>query len=213
MAVFLLLVLVIQVRVISQPACNVSATALCNDIGSGSEFIMTTASNQDFSFDSMAEYLGGITHSGGSNLKIIVSEFAATCRWQLHANIDNNAWPVNTEWELVAAYPLASGTNPTIDLLQLRVHNECSSALDPVEVYSTIANTGATFAIVEQPAATNNAPGAATCLTQDNVNLAGSYLVDYGQFHYVIDYRIIPTLGLKAGFYQVVVRYCLTEGP
>ena len=198
----------------AQPACNASTTLNCNDDGAGTDFLMSTATNQVFTFDSFGMFMGGITRSGATNLKLTITESAMAtddCRWQLHANVDNNGWAFNNEWELLTAYA-ATGTAAPLDMLQLKVRNECNTPLPGVQVFSSIATTAGTFPIVENAAGTSNEPGTCSGL---NVNRPGSYLdiTNYGEYHFAIDYRVIPVLGMQPGVYEVTVRYCLSEGP
>lgn len=194
------------------PNCTLSPTVRCNPVGGGSVYLMTSSNggstgSADFTFDTMGKYLTGITQSGVTTLKLTVTELAAPCRWQLHANIDNGGVAPNTEWELVTPYSAAGPPHALINLLQLRIRNECNTSLSGTG-FVNIANTGANIDIVESPGV-SIAPGACTGV---NVNRPGSYLTNYGEFSFTVDYRIVfPALVYRPGVYQVTVRYCLTE--
>ncbi|MBN8703576.1 MAG: hypothetical protein J0M08_10955 [Bacteroidetes bacterium] len=194
----------------AQPACVVSPTSFCNPVGGGSVYLMSTSSNVDLTFDSFGKFVGGITQSGGTVLKLAITEAAAPCRWQLHANVDNGGGltPV-TEWELITPYGAAGPPHPTVDLLDMRIRNQCNTSLSGTS-FVDIPNINQTIDIVENPGA-DVLPGAGTCALNQNVNTEGTYLTDYGQYAFTVDYRVLPTLTLRPGIYQLTVRYCLTE--
>lgn len=205
-AVMLCVLLFLSSKSFSQaPNCVVSPTSNCNAVGSGSVYLMSTSTNLVFTFDTFGKFLSGVTENGGTTLKLVVTEALAPCRWQLHVNIDNGGLAPINEWEQLATYGSPGATNPSVNLLQIRARNECNTSLTGNNFF-TVANTGVTTPIIQNPGVTQ---AAGTCLP--NINGPGSYLTNYAEYHFTMDYRIIPTLNLRPGMYQLNVRYCLTE--
>lgn len=190
----------------AQPACNISPTTNCDPIGSGSVFLMSSATNVDMTFDTFGKYLSGITVNGASLLRLVVTEAVAPCRWQLHVNIDNGGIAPITEWEPLVAYGAVGPPHPTVDLLQVRVRNACNTSLSGNN-FVTVPNINTAIDIVDSPGISNASGGCAGI----NVNSPGSYLTNYGEYSFVLDYRVIPTFAFRPGIYQLTVRYCLTE--
>ena len=131
------------------------------------------------------------------------------CSWSLIMTISNNpgGGTAVTEWEELAQYGGGLGLNPTIDILQVRVRNSCTTS--PIDgVYQTFTNSGDIINIIEPMLPVTPA---GTCL--DNVNGAGSYLMNYDEFNFDIDVRVIPSFSFNPGLYQLNVNFRLEENP
>jgi hypothetical protein len=162
--------------------------------------------NHDFIFDSFSKYINGITVSGATQLRLTVVPNNASCKWKLRVYVDNNpsaATPVN-QWETLSNYG-GSGNPPLIDLLEVKIYNGCNTPINS-GVFQTFTPVNGSFIdiikdIVIVPA------GSCT----SNVNGAGSYLTNYKEYSFMIDYRIKPGLVYIAGGYQLSLRFCLVE--
>ena len=191
----------------AQPCVN-PATSNCSDAITGtSEFIMSTPGNIDFVFDDMREYITGITQSGKTQLRLRVDEsVVGSCQWRLIMYIDNNAYIPNNEWEPLVTYS-ASGNNPELDLIEVKVYNGCGTPLNS-GVFQVFANNVQYDLLEIIPNGPRILP--APC-DGSQVNGPGNYLTDYNEFSFTIDYRIIPGYFLRSGAYQIKIHFCLVE--
>jgi len=159
-----------------------------------------------FTFQEMSQYYGGITFSGSNILRLKVEPITIDCKWSLKMIIENNPsapTPAN-EWETLYSYG-ADANPPPISLLEVRVSNGCSTPIAN-GVYQNFPGTNGSEIILIDDIVINPA---GSCVT--NVNGAGSYLTNYNEFTFTIDYRITPGLSYSAGIYQLAVRFCLVE--
>lgn len=186
---------------------------LCNitDLVPPSAYIMEPdPSNVNFIFDSFGEYLSGITYNGATNLKLDITESTGPCRWRLHTHMVNLAVGCDASWDLLTAYGPPTGALPTMPLLQVRMRNECNTPI-PGNAFFTLATDCDDELIINSAAEiTPTNPG---CTGGGNVNTEGSFLVNYDEYHFNIDYRVVPGFTLRPGLYQLTVRFCLSEGP
>lgn len=172
---------------------------------------MPSLANVDFTFDSFAKYIGGITQNGATIIRVNVSNSVnldPDCRWALSVIVDNNpsaGTPAN-EWESLVNYT-SSGTPPQIDMLEIRVRNACNTSLTGNGFVNLLNNHGDFFNIIDF----NNSVTipAGSCIT--NVNGPGSYLTHYNEYNFTIDYRITPGLTLRSGIYQISIKFLLIE--
>ncbi|MBI2270835.1 MAG: hypothetical protein HYU69_10845 [Bacteroidetes bacterium] len=167
---------------------------------------MTTTANIDFTFDNMAKYLGGITQNGATVLKLVVNTNpagVAVCRWNMEIHIETFGGTPATEWELLTPYGFDVLPHAPLNLLQIRTRNECNTPV--FSTFQSIAdNSLSSIPIINLTGATN-----AGCVP--NVNAPGSFLTNYSQYHFTMDYRVLPPTTLQPGIYQVLVHYCLFE--
>lgn len=184
--------------------CGPPATANCQGIPF-SELIRSTPGNIDFTFDNFSKYNGGVTISGATLLRLKVLGNNASCKWVLRMYIDNNGAPTPAnEWETSLPYS-TSGDKPTLDLIQVKIYNGCNTPINSGVYQNFAPATGAFIDIINDVAL--NVAG--SCTT--NVNGAGSYLTNYNEFSFTVDYRIVPGLTYAAGMYTLNIRFCLVE--
>lgn len=191
--------------------CSSPTTANCFDVTSGnSRFILDGKTNYDFTFDELTEYARGITYVGQTTLKLTVGEqTAGACKWKLVMYIDNNNTLPANEWEPLVYYG-NSGTNPQLNLIQVAVYNGCGTPIAN-GVYQIFAgNTNCDQIDIIPALPVQNLPGACN---GTQVNGPGSYLTNYNEFIFHIDFRIIPGFQLRPGSYQIRIRFCLVEVP
>jgi hypothetical protein len=188
--------------------CGPPVTANCQGIPA-SGLTLSTPGNVNFVFDSFDKIKAGITISGSTILRLKVTPNNAACKWALRVFIDNNpgGGTPASEWEKLSIYGSAIGNKPKLNLLQVRVYNGCNTPINS-GVYQTFAAADGSFIdIVDGLALTP----AGSCTT--NVNGAGSYLTNYNEYNFTIDYRLIPGMVMTPGYYQVSLRFCLVEQP
>lgn len=169
---------------------------------------MTTSNNVSFVFDEMREYIAGITQSGSTTLRLKVDEtVVGDCKWKLIMYIDNNGTlPVNN-WETLISYG-SSGNIPELDLIEVKVYNGCGTPLQSgiYQIFTNNLNHDILEIIPESVPRVMPAP-----CDGSQVNGPGSYLTDYNEFTFNIDYRIKPGYLLRSGAYEINIRFCLTE--
>jgi len=189
----------------SYSQCGPPPAANCQAIPV-SELIRSTPANETFTFDTFSKYNGGMTISGSTLLRLRVLPNNASCKWILRVYIENNggATPAN-EWEMLNTYG-SSGVPPTIDLLDFKVYNSAGTPFSSGVFQNFVpATTGSFIDIINDPIVINPAG------LGGMVNGAGSYLTNYDEFSFTIDYRIVPGLAYTPGMYQLILKFCLVE--
>lgn len=175
--------------------------------------ILPAASEQvDFVFDSFSKYIGGITFHGVANVNIKVDDQAPPnpdCKWMLIMSVENNSTggTAADEWEQLASYGTSSSSQAKIEILEVRVTNGCFTS--PINgIYQSFTQSGDFIDIIEN---TGIRIDAGSCTT--NVNGPGNYLLNYDEFHFQIDFRIVPGFDFDPGIYQLQIKFELTEVP
>jgi hypothetical protein len=170
---------------------------------------VSSSANVDFSFDTFGEYMAGITQNGSTKLKVAVSNSLnnnPSCRWNLVILVENaSATTAPTEWEQLQSNS-TSGTAPQIDMLQLRIRNNCNTSLTGNQFFNVPTTTGTPIIVISNNGITTPA---GSCTT--NVNGPGNSITNYNEYSFDIDYRIVPTNGVRSGVFQLKVKYLLTE--
>ncbi len=170
---------------------------------------VSSNANIDFSFDTFGEYMAGITQNGSTKLKVAVSNSLnnnPSCRWSLVILVENaSAATAPTDWEQLQSNS-TSGTAPQIDMLQLRIRNNCNTSLTGNQFFNVPTTTGTPIIVISNNGITTPA---GSCTT--NVNGPGNATNNYNEYSFDIDYRIVPTNGVRSGIFQLKVKYLLTE--
>ena len=168
--------------------------------------ISPVPNNVDFSFDNITKYNGGITISGATTLKLKITALNASCKWKLLMYLDNS--PASGDiWEKLPGDYGKSGSTPPVSLIQVRVYNTCGTPINN-NAFQTFANITTVLPIIYDLGLIH--PG--NC-NGSHVNTAGSYLNDFGEYTFFVDYRIQPSLhsGFKPGIYDLKIKFCLVE--
>lgn len=191
--------------------CPNPITNNCSDAVAGtSRFYLDGRQNIDFTFDDMNKYVRGITFSGSTQLRLKIDEInPGMCKWKLVMIVENNGHLPNNEWEPLVYYG-GSGSIPNLNLIEVSVWNGCGTALYN-GVFRTFFNNvnNDTLSIIPD-LAVRNLPGPCD---GTHINGPGSYLTNYNEFSFNIDYRIKPGFALRPGSYQIRIRFCLVEIP
>jgi hypothetical protein len=165
--------------------------------------------NLDFTYDTFGKYLSGITQNGVTRLKITVSNSInhnPDCRWNLVAYIDNgNGTTPNDEWESVYSQS-SSGSEPKVELLQLRIKNKCNTSLMGDQFFDVPLIVGQPILIISNTGIT---VPAGSCTS--NVNGPGNANANYDEYTFDVDYRLMPGVGLRSGVYQLRLKFVLIE--
>ena len=178
-----------------------------------SKISLVTPTNLEMVFDSFSEYNGGITLNGSSIVRLKVFSNLlppSPCKWKLSMIVSNGVWPAPSEFEQLAIYGGgASGVNPKLDILQIKVTNGCGTAKNNGTWQNFNPLTGSIIDIINNPAVLPVPAG--TCLAGTETNGAGSYLTNYNEYSFTIDYRLIPGLIYTPGRYELSIKFCIVE--
>ena len=174
------------------------------------DFVPNTAMTADFTFDSFGKYVGGVTINNVGQLRISVQDKVvpdAACKWFLTMEVFNNpgAGTPATEWETLTTYGTGALPEPTIDIFEIRIRNNCQTS--PIDgTFQTFTNHADVLDIIADLLPRNDA---GNCNL--NVNGPGDYLTDYGEFTFIIDIRIQPNYDFRPGIYELMVTFDLEE--
>jgi hypothetical protein len=196
--------------------CGTTLTFNCDPNHANSAIIMDTQPNKEFYFDSFGEYVGGLTLNGSTILKVKVASNPSppsTCQWKLVMIVSNGGslvTPTASEWETLVSYGSGSTSNkPTLDQLFVRVSNGCGTPQNSGVWQQFNPADGDVIPIID-PNALSPAGASTACGTETNG--VGTYLgVDYNEYTFTIDYRIIPNVGFTPGRYELSIKFCLVE--
>ena len=187
--------------------CNfITAQVHCGSVS----IVPNSSVNQIVVFDDTTKYIGGITINSVTKLRVKVEDKTIVdplCSWNLKMFIENNSGagtPID-EWEEITNYGNGAGKNPTIDLLQVRVRNSCSTS--PAD--NTFRNFNDANDILDIITDMLPITNAGSCTL--NVNGPGSYLTNYDEFNFDIDIRLRPGARFNPGIYNLNIRFRLEE--
>ena len=166
--------------------------------------------NASMPFDDFSKYIGGYVINNVAKIKVRVDDKLVVdplCSWNLVMIIDNNpaaGTPAN-EWEELNLYGTGLGINPTLDMLEIRVRNNCATS--PINgVFTTFTNHMDVIDIITPMLPVTPAGSCAV-----NTNGSGNYLTNYDEFTFVIDIRVKPGYNYNPGIFQLNIRFRLEE--
>ena len=197
--------------------CDNPINSFCD--GTNSALIMNTATNKEFIFDSFSKYNGGITLNGSTILKVKVANNTSNpgdCQWKLQMIVSNGGFtqtPDENEWETLQSYSLGSQlTKPTLDILQIRVDNACHTPQNYGQLVFPFTQHDDVVDIINPTAVAGIPPGPGSACSGNETNEEGTYLgLDYGEYSFIIDYRVDPGFNYIPGRYEISIKFCLTE--
>lgn len=171
-----------------------------------------TSINNSITFDSFQRYQGGYTINSAARIRVKVEDKSTPdplCSWSLRMIVDNNSvsgTPID-EWEELYLYGLGNSSNPTIDALEIRVRNECSTS--PIDGVFTNFNNDQDLIEIIAPLLPITPAGSCTL----NVNGPGSYQTNYNEFNFNIDIRVKPNFTFNPGLFELNIKFILEENP
>ena len=188
------------------PGLGAGTHTLCDPLASS--ITLAHSGNIDFLFDTYYQINGGITRGGSTQIRIkAINNISSTCQWKLVmyvSNISGTATP--TDWSNQTLYGAAgSGSIPQLDLLEIRLDNFCHTPTNAGAWQQFAALNGSSIDIINSAMLVS----AGSCVTQ--VNGAGDYLSNFGEYTFTLDYRIIPGITHKPGMYAIKISFCLSE--
>lgn len=213
--VLLLLVLLLNRSLAQLPAgCATSTSTRCDgwplsrldlDQQAGGSML-------EFVFDDLSDYNSGMTYYGTTIVRVTASDTSGSdCAWKLRMIVNNGGAPTpDGEWLQTASYG-SSGSQPTIALVEVRVTNACATS--PVNgTWQTfqLAENGGEIVLIDDGSFPNVAGTGGAC-GGGQTNTEGSYLTSYGEFAFVVDYRIRPFFNYTPGKYELNIKFCISE--
>ena len=180
----------------------------CKDV----QIFQNETVTRTLTFDGLSKYQSGITINRVATVRVMVTDLDTPdpdCSWSLTMIVNNNpgGGTSSTNWEKLLNYGGGSASDPTIDLLQVRVRNACATS--PIDgVFQNFTNNGDIIDIIE-PLIPVTPAGSCT----QNVNGAGSYLTNYDEYNFDIDIRVIPGVTFNPGLYQLDLVFHLEQNP
>lgn len=176
------------------------------------DIVSAPGERADFVFDTFNKYISGITYYGIANVDVkVVDQLPANpeCKWTLTMSVEEHSLSgsASNEWETLASYGTGNADIPKIEILDVRVTNQCATS--PIDgLFTNFTETGDVIEIIENTGFRLNA---GSCTT--NVNGPGSYLTHYDEYHFQIDFRIQPGFAYEPGIYELQVKFELREVP
>lgn len=204
---FLIVLILNHFSIFSQ--CPGASASNCDPVIS--TISLTNPSSTEFNFDTFSEISSGIVLSGSSLIKIkTFNNPALTCKWNLKMYVFNFGTIPITDWQTLANYgSVSSALTPPLNLIEVRLSNYCLTPTSNGIWQNFAASNGASIDIINNIGI--NLPGAAPACGLGQTNTAGSYLTNYGEYSFTIDYRIVPGYVYKPGRYTIKIVYCLSE--
>lgn len=190
------------------PGMHVKSQIVCAEV----DIISAPGERADFVFDTFNKYISGMTYYGIANVDVrVVDQLPANpeCKWMLTMSVEEHtlSGSAANEWETLASYGSGNADIPKIEILNVRVTNQCATS--PIDgLFTNFNETGDEIEIIENTGFRLNA---GSCTT--NVNGPGSYLTNYDEYHFQIDFRIQPGFAYEPGIYELQVKFELREVP
>ena len=159
-------------------------------------FELKQGSNVVFDFNTIQEYLSGITYMNAMTLSVNVDR-----RFDLYVGA------VTTNigfWDEVQTYSNI-GDPPTVDMVKLRFRNANSTS--QVVGFFDLQDFGNPTDIIGTKGVVD---GDINC-PLNGTNTAGDYLADPGCYQFRIDLKITPDFTFKSGLYTLKIKYYLVE--
>lgn len=160
-----------------------------------------TSPSVDFTFNTINEYLNGITLSNVLTLNID----AELTQWDLYVGATT---AVPGEWDATTYYS-NNGDDPDLNMIEIRFRNQSNTAL--VSGFFTLTDIITPTDIIGDHL---NAPDpAVSCddVTPTGTNMAGDYLSRPGCYRFNVDLRITPGLTYRAGLYTLRIDFILAQ--
>lgn len=190
-----------------------SFTTQAQDHCASVELFLEDQGNSLFVFDDFSSYESGYPRTTVARLKVRVLDKETSdglCSWSLTIHLDNNGAPT-TEWEELNLYGDGSGNNPILDIIQLRVTNDCMTSLDYSDFVS-LTDVNDILDIIEPIIGLDefsiiNPSG--SCVK--NVNGPGDFINSYSEYTFKIELRIKPGMIYNPGRFALSFNFRLEE--
>ena len=159
-----------------------------------------TSPTIELTFNSISKYMNGITIPNALTLNIN----ADLTQWDLYVGATT---VTPGELDVTTQYS-SNGTNPTVDLMEIRLRNVSSTSL--ASGFFPLTDIASPTYII----GTNLAPDAAINCTDfppTGTNVAGDYISQPECYKFNVDLRIVPGLTHRAGLYTLRIDFILAR--
>ena len=169
-----------------------------------------TPVNANFTFDSFTDYEGGITINNVATIRVKVEHQAIPdldCKWFLYMQVNNNpgSGTAAPNWEKLSNYGSTGGSEPSIDILEIKVRNNCQTS--PIDgIYQSFTTNGDVIDIIA-----DLLPLTAAGACAANTNGPGSFLTNYDEYTFTVDIRVAPGYTFNPGIYELDILFHLEE--
>lgn len=177
------------------------------------ELFLEDQGNSAFVFDNFSSYESGYPRTTIARLRVRVLDKVTPdnlCSWNLTIDLDNNGAPA-TEWEELSLYGTGIGLNPLLDIVEIRVTNDCLTSLD-LSNFVSLNEIDDVLDIIEPiigALEASDVKSAGSCTK--NVNGAGDYINNYDEYTFKIEMRIKPGMSYNPGKFALSFNFRLEE--
>ncbi len=159
-------------------------------------FDLKTSPNITFDFNTIQEYINGITYMNAVTLNINASS---------QFDIYVGATTTNVGyWDVTQTYS-TGGDPPPIDILKLQFRN--ASSTSQVSGFFTLQDINTPTYII----GTNAAPDPSINCPNTGTNTAGDYSANPSCYKFTVDLRIVPGFTYQSGLYTLRIDYVIIE--
>lgn len=190
-----------------------STSAIAQTHCASVELFLEDQGNSMFVFDNFSTYQSGYPRTTVARLKVRVLDKETPdnlCSWNLTIDMDNNGAPID-EWEELHLYGDGSGNNPLLDIVEIRVTNDCLTSLN-YSNFVSLNEIDDVLDIIEPVIGVLEASDvipAGSCTK--NVNGAGDYINNYSEYTFKIELRIKPGMSYNPGKFALSFNFRLEE--
>lgn len=157
-------------------------------------FELKTSPNITFDFNTIQEYINGITYMNAVTLNINTTE-----RFDLYVG----ATTTNVGfWDVTSTYS-TGGNPPPISILKLQFRNGSSTSL--MSGFFPLQDIATPTYII----GTSAAPDASISCPNNGTNTAGDYLTSPSCYKFNVDLRIVPGFTYQSGLYTLRIDYVI----
>ena len=165
-----------------------------NSIKGQTVFELKTSPNIVFDFNTIQEYVNGITYMNAVTLNINTTD-----RFDLYVGANTTVVGL---WDEITTYSNI-GDPPTIDMMKLQFRNANSTSLmSGFFPLQDILNPTYIIGSNVKPDGEINCP-------LNGTNAAGDYLTDPGCYKFVVDLRIVPGFTYRSGQYYLKIDFVI----
>lgn len=158
-----------------------------------------TSPNVDFTFNTINEYVNGITLSNVLALNID----AELTQWDLYVGATTS---VAGEWDATTYYSNI-GDAPDVSMIEIRFRN--SSNTPQVSGFFPLTDIATPTDIIGDHLNAPDAPISCDDVVPTGTNMAGDYLSRPECYKFNVDLKIIPGLTYRAGLYTIRIDFIL----
>jgi hypothetical protein len=165
-------------------------------VGQTVSFELKTSPNITFDFNTIQEYINGITYMNAVTLNINTTE-----RFDIYVG----ATTTNVGfWDVTSTYS-TGGNPPPISILKLQFRNGSSTSL--MSGFFPLQDIASPTYII----GTSAAPDVSISCPNNGTNAPGDYLTSPNCYKFNVDLRIVPGFTYQSGLYTLRIDYVIIQ--